>query len=843
MIKFFRKIRQKLVTENNLIIMEAKFILLFRNITLISIVLFPIFSFSQESESAAAIDTVRAEKPIAIPIINIIQKIEEAENEIEQSTKNIPLHPSVVHIDSLYSIFVPFIQNQKILAERFIKANPNRQKVDNLIKKWGTQADNLKNWESTINKYEERNLSLIDKISFNEQIWELTYQNAITEKVPLEVLSRTKIVWTDKIKLKELLIDKNNELLRLEFKINQQKIIIKKVIADLIALKNSEVYQLFHLRHPPLWKTSFKESKDFSLAKDEIESIAKNISIIFKLFKTSESLIYLYLITIGLIILLILFLKKSFVKNEFTDQDIDLRNAKSLILNHSRATIIFLSLVVSKLFFTNTPTLFNDLLILVLLLVSVPLLDSLIYKRFKTIIYFVILFYILDTAKTYFWFSSPRYRIYLIIEALLVIAILIKFTYPYSKTRRIKIGKSSLLLIRMTPIIYFLIIISIISNILGYTNLTDITLKICTQSGIITIIFYSVFMISGGISTGLIHRHFSFKESFDPIRKLNIGKKSLQIIRIIAFIYWFFFFLQLIDLFDPLIKFLTNILTEPYNIGSTIFTIGAILTFLLILTLSFLFTSFISFVFDGEGASIKFIKLPKGVPSAISLVIRYFIIAFGIVLALSSLGIDLSKFNLMAGALGLGIGFGLQSVISNFVSGLILVFERPILLGDVVEVNNLLGTVNRIGVRSSNIRTFDGAEVVVPNNNLISNDLINWTHSDKIRRVEILIGTTYESDPNEILKILFNVAKENKETLENPPPLALFSEFGDSSLNFKLRFWVYYEVGLQVKSDVSIGIYNRFKELGIEIPFPQQNIYIKEKPKQIKKDSESKNGD
>ncbi len=805
--------------------------------------LLPIFSFSQVKESVVVIDTIRTEKPIAIPIINIIQKIEEAEDEIEQITKKIPLHSSVVKIDSLYSLYIPFIQNQKIIAERFIKANPNRQKVDNLIKKWGTQADNLKTWEATINKYEARNLRLIEEISLNQQIWELTYQNAIIEKVPLEVLSRTKIVWTDKIKLKGLLIDKNNDLLRLEFKINQQKIITKKVIDDLISLKNSEVYQLFYLRHPPLWKTSFKASENLSLAKDEIESITKNISLIFKLFKTSESLVYLYLITIGLIVALIILLKRSFVKNEFIDEDSDLQNAKDLILNRSVPSIIFLSLVVSKLFFTNTPTLFNDLLILVLLLVSVPLLNAYIYKRFKKIIYFVILFYILDSAKTYFWFSSPRYRIYLIIEALLVIAILIKFTYPYSKTRKMQIGKSSMLLIRMVPIIYILIIISIISNVLGYTNLTDITLKICTQSGIITIIFYSIFMILGGISTGLIHRHFSFKQSFDPIRKLTIGRKSLQIIRIIAFIYWVFFFLQLIDLFDPLVEFLTIIVTEPYSMGSTTFTLGAILTFILILTFSFLFTSFISFVFGGEGVSIKFVKLPKGVPSAISLVIRYFIIAFGFVLALSSLGIDLSKFNLMAGALGLGIGFGLQSVISNFVSGLILVFERPILLGDVIEVNNLLGTVNRIGIRSSSIRTFDGSEIIVPNNNLISNDLINWTLSDKIKRVEILIGTTYDSDPNEILKILFNVAIENKDTLKNPPPMALFDEFGDSSLNFKLRFWVDYEVGLQVKSDVSIGIYNRFKELGIEIPFPQQDIYIKEKPKQIQKATKSKKED
>ena len=204
-------------------------------------------------------------------------------------------------------------------------------------------------------------------------------------------------------------------------------------------------------------------------------------------------------------------------------------------------------------------------------------------------------------------------------------------------------------------------------------------------------------------------------------------------------------------------------------------------------------------------------------------------------MALGALNVDLSKFNLMAGALGLGIGFGLQTVISNFVSGLILVFERPILPGDTVEVNNLLGTVNKIGVRSSSISTFDGAEVIVPNNNLIANDLINWTLSDNIRRVEVLIGTAYSSDPNEVLKILIEVANDNNDVLKEPEVRALFSEFVDNSLNFILRFWVPYELCLVVKSDISLAIYNKFKEIGIEIPFPQQDIYIKEFPEKNKK--------
>jgi len=370
-----------------------------------------------------------------------------------------------------------------------------------------------------------------------------------------------------------------------------------------------------------------------------------------------------------------------------------------------------------------------------------------------------------------------------------------------------------------------------VSNVLGYTNLSELAVKICTNSSVITIVFYGVLMIAGGIITGIIHSLFTRKVSFDQNKKFDIEKKALKIIRVIVVFYWFYFFLEVVDLWLPITEYLSQKISRPFVIGTLSFTIGSILSFILILTISYLVTSFISFLLDGD--SLKSLKLPKGIPTVISLVVRYFIIAFGIVLALSSLGIDLSKFNLMAGALGLGIGFGLQTVISNFISGLILIFERPILPGDTVEVNNLLGKVKRIGVRSSTISTFDGAEVVVPNNNLVADDLINWTLSNNIKRIEVSIGTKYGSDPNEILKILSNVANENPDVLKNPAPLILFDEFGDSSLNFKLRFWVPYEIGLQVKSDVSIAVYNKFKEFDIEIPFPQQDVHIKNMPTQM----------
>ena len=218
----------------------------------------------------------------------------------------------------------------------------------------------------------------------------------------------------------------------------------------------------------------------------------------------------------------------------------------------------------------------------------------------------------------------------------------------------------------------------------------------------------------------------------------------------------------------------------------------------------------------------------RGSAAAISLTARILITIFGFTLALSASGIDMTKISIIAGALSVGIGFGLQNIVSNFVSGLILIYERPLQEGDTVEVVSLLGRVTNIGIRASNISTYDGAEVVVPNTNLVSNELINWTLSDKKKRQKINIGVKYGTDPNLILRLLSEICQEHPKVLPTPAPLALFVGFGDSSLDFKVLFWVSFEDGLQTKSDINVAINNVLNEHNVEIPFPQVDLHVKD---------------
>ena len=226
----------------------------------------------------------------------------------------------------------------------------------------------------------------------------------------------------------------------------------------------------------------------------------------------------------------------------------------------------------------------------------------------------------------------------------------------------------------------------------------------------------------------------------------------------------------------------------------------------------------------------------RGMPQAISMTLRYIIIGFGIYMALLAAGVDLGKFGLLAGALGVGIGFGLQSIVYNFIAGLIISYEKTLHVGDTVEVDTLLGNVTEIEVRASKILTFDGSEVIVPNGNLISNQVINWTLSDQQRRLNVQIRTSLDADPRHIIKIVKEIATNHPNTLPNPEPMVLFEGYGDTSLDFKLLFWVPYNVSLSTKSEVAIQVYDAIGDAGYDVPIPIQRVFYsseserKEKP-------------
>jgi small-conductance mechanosensitive channel len=200
----------------------------------------------------------------------------------------------------------------------------------------------------------------------------------------------------------------------------------------------------------------------------------------------------------------------------------------------------------------------------------------------------------------------------------------------------------------------------------------------------------------------------------------------------------------------------------------------------------------------------------------------------GALVALSAAGFKVGQLALVFGALGVGIGFGLQNVVNNFVSGLVLMFERPIQPGDMVEVGTVAGTVRDIGLRATTIRTYDGADVVVPNGLLVTGNLTNWTMFDRSRRFEVAVSAAYGSDPAQVLALLEATARATPGIAEQPAPFAQMTGYGDSALNFVLRAWTH-DIGAwgSLRSDLFARTLAAMQAAGIEIPYNQLDVHLR----------------
>ncbi len=263
-----------------------------------------------------------------------------------------------------------------------------------------------------------------------------------------------------------------------------------------------------------------------------------------------------------------------------------------------------------------------------------------------------------------------------------------------------------------------------------------------------------------------------------------------------------------------------------FSYGENHITLGLILVSVCILYLAYCLSRSIQAIL--LNSVLPRHNIDKGVQLSITRLLHYSIMLIGFLMAMGAMGFSLTNLTILGGALGVGIGFGLQEIIKNFACGLILLFERPIKLGDTIEVGGELAEVKELGLRATVVETFDKAEIVLPNADLITGQVINWTLQERRVRVKVPVGVAYGSDVEQVLRILITCAEEHPLVLSTPPPRALFRSFGDSSLDFELRVFIpELNERIQVQSDLNQTIESEFSDAGIEIPFPQSDLHLR----------------
>lgn len=283
--------------------------------------------------------------------------------------------------------------------------------------------------------------------------------------------------------------------------------------------------------------------------------------------------------------------------------------------------------------------------------------------------------------------------------------------------------------------------------------------------------------------------------------------------------------------FFELINDIMNV--KLFSIGESSLTIGLLLTLVISVVFLLIISEWVKKILVNR--VLQRYQVEKGTRQSIGTIVKYILVIAGMFSILQTNGIDLSAFGILAGALGVGIGFGLQNITNNFISGLIILFEQPIKVGDRIEVGDIAGDVVRISARSTTVITNDNISVIIPNSKFIDDQVINWSHNEFKVRFNFPVGVSYKEDPEKIKQILVDVAINNPGVLQSPEPDVLFDEFDESSLNFNLRVWTseYVNKPKVLKSELYFEIFRRFKEENVEIPFPQRDIHIKSAPEKL----------
>jgi small-conductance mechanosensitive channel len=266
------------------------------------------------------------------------------------------------------------------------------------------------------------------------------------------------------------------------------------------------------------------------------------------------------------------------------------------------------------------------------------------------------------------------------------------------------------------------------------------------------------------------------------------------------------------------------------NIGKSDLTLWTIVSFVVLVV----------FVFQVSGFVKRWIirqilmksRLDLGLRETTGTIVQYVLIVIGLLIIFQSMGIDFTTLNILAGTIGVGLGFGLQNIVNNFVSGLIILFERPIQVGDRIEVGVIEGDVIKIGARSTTVLTNDNIAIIVPNSRFITESIVNWSHKESKVRFRVPVAVAYDSDVRKVERLLLDVALENPDIIDEPAPVVRFMEFMDSSLKFELRAWSTTLVHRKGKliSSINFAIFQKFRESGIEMPYPQRDLHIRSMP-------------
>jgi small-conductance mechanosensitive channel len=771
---------------------------------------------AESTASAPAAPAVSAVQPIAPG--SIADEAERALALVVEAMTAVRGRPEVTEIIAEIPLLLDSLEQEQGVRQLQSQRLLTRRGLSDLNLRWAARDADVRQWQRTLGTHATEVDSVRTRLERELERWRLTSMVESDAGALPEVVARTEEIVAGLTGVDSILARHADAVLDAELRLNRIRTTIFGEQLALVSAQAQARRDLLKLDSRPLWSTPLD---DASRADASLGGLRQSVQAVEWFAQGHAGRLIAHVLLTALVALLVM--RKRHELRLTGEHAIAASAEHYTVLRQPVAAVALVSIALVLWMYPRAPLIIYDV---ALLLAAVPLfmlLPDLVQPDLLRVSRMAIGFLVVQRVATITSLGTPAFRLVQLALSLAGAAML-ALGLRAGGVLRLETTRWRRTLEKIAWGLLAAFALAALANLVGNVTLAD-----ALNAGVATSLFIGIVLravaqvvdvfVSEAIRRGKPHSRY-LAERGDRLDATLVG-----LVNLVAGLGWLVVTLNAFYLWTPLAEAVRRLLKASFSIGAASISLGRILTFLLVVWLGTLVARLVSGLLELD--VLGRMNLRRGMAVTVGSLVRYALIAGTFFWAMAAVGVELSDLAIIGGAVGLGIGLGLQNFVNNFVSGMMLAFERPVSVGDTVQVGAHSGEIREIGIRASIIRTFEGAEVIVPNSDLITKDVVNWTRTGTRRRVEVVVGTAYGTDPAKVLQILISVAEQHPEVRAIPKPIALFTGFGDSALTFALRAWTDSADWPVVRSDLAVAINAQLGAAGVEIPFPQRDLHLR----------------
>jgi small-conductance mechanosensitive channel len=733
--------------------------------------------------------------PAAAPVADVGARAEEVAAILREMIGSLSDEPAFVELEGQVRAQSARIGQRWTVTEQMLGATPHRLALASLEISWRVLRQRFESLRRNIEARAQRREANVATLNRLRDTWSRSLEDATAVHAPESVLARARATLAAIEATRVPIEQRRGRVLVLQDEVSRGMQTCDDALDRVAAVQRLRLARLLVDREPPLWDLPLRRSADGATIRIDPElDVASDDPFVY-LRRHGASIAG----TVAVFVALAVILRNGSA-------------AGSLLARTPWAAAIPLAIVLTRPLRPEPPPVLREVLVGLAAVAAARVLRPRVTPRLAALLYwFTALFFVMFASEVLDLPPAFR-RAAPIVE--MVAAALLLFGMALDLDRHPIASSGRAGWVRSVP--YFVVLAgtaclaSAGAWLIGYTAFGEWLGTGTFYVGLLSIAVVAFRIGVGGLVEIALARSPLSRLRTVAQHRIAVDRAVGAVLDGVTWLFWIWFLLLRFDLLDSATASALGVVHARIRIGELDFAVGRLFGFVVVVAGAYLVTRILVFLLEEDVYSRM--ELPRGVPYALSTLTRYGLLLAGFLLALATLGLDLTRITVLVSAFGLGIGFGLQQIVNNFVSGLILLFERPVQVGDSVQLGDLTGFVDRIGIRSSTIRTDDGAEVIVPNSRIIDERVTNWTLSDRRRCVTLELTIAGTGDAGQLIDLLVDTVRRDPRVCAKPAPEALLIRFGEEHAEFQLRVWTEAPEWTRLRSELGIHVQRALRE-------------------------------